>query len=273
MKRLLSIPLLGLLGLAILFSTEPAYARLSQAEIVDLYAHGKVFFREANETKDLAASRELYQKAALRFERIIQEGEIHNGKLFYNLGNIYFRMNDLGRAILNYRRALDYLPNDPNLIHNLNYARQRRQDRIEEPPQARAWRILFFWHYDLSARTRALIFAGAFCLFWTGAALRLFFRKPFLHGWMVGTAALSLLFLGSLLVERNVQRRTRPGVIIQSEVIARQGDSETYAPSFKEPLHAGAEFKMIERRGDWMLIELADARRCWCPANALALVR
>lgn len=262
-----------LIGLVSLAFAWPLQAKLSQAEMVDLYAQGKELFREANETKDLDSARDLYQKAALRFERIAKEGGIHNGKLFYNLGNIYFKMSDIGQAILNYRRAQFYIPNDPNLIHNLNYARLRRQDRIEEPQKARVLKILFFWHYDLSSRTRTLLFASFFCLFWAGTTVRLFIRRPFIHGWMGGAAALSLLFLASLLVEASVQRRTRPGVIIQSEVIARQGDSETYEPSFKEPLHAGAEFVLVERRGDWVQIELADTRRCWCPAQAVGLVR
>ena len=87
----------------------------------------------------------------------MREGGIENGKLYYNLGNVYFRMNDIGRAILNYRRAESYIPNDPNLHQNLSYARSRRLDEIEERQKTKVLRTLFFWHYDLSGWTRSLM--------------------------------------------------------------------------------------------------------------------
>ena len=49
-------------------------------------------------------------------------------------------------------------------------------------------------------------------------------------------------------------------------MIARKGDGDTYEPSFKEPLHAGAEFKLMENRGEWYQVELADGQRCWIPS-------
>jgi uncharacterized protein YgiM (DUF1202 family) len=56
-------------------------------------------------------------------------------------------------------------------------------------------------------------------------------------------------------------------------VVARKGNSETYEPSFKDPLHSGTEFTLIEDRGDWYQIELADARTCWVTSKDVALVR
>ena len=120
--------------MALLFAAFSARAELGETEIADLFSQGKELFRQANEAaaNDPAEARELYHKAALRFERITREGGIQNGKLHYNIGNAYFRMNDFGRAILSYRRAEQYIPNDPNLQQNLDYARKRRTDRIEE---------------------------------------------------------------------------------------------------------------------------------------------
>lgn len=261
--------------LAFLFIMSAAGAELNDTEIADLFSQGKEFFRQANE---IAASkpqdaRDLYRKAALRFERISREGGVQNGKLYYNIGNAYFRMNDFGRAILNYRRAEQFIPNDPNLQQNLESARKRRTDRIEEQQRTKVLKTVFFWHYDLSARTRSTIFTIAFLILWGCAAARLFFPRPFLK-WVIGvSAALSVFFLASILVEHSNLRKHRPGVILAQEVIARKGDSETYQPSFKEPLHAGTEFTLVEDRGEWLHLELIDSRRCWIPSKAAGLVR
>ena len=68
-------------------------ANLDPAEVADLFSQAKLFFRQANEVveKNPLRAADLYGKSALRYERIIREGGIRNGKLYYNLGNVYFR--------------------------------------------------------------------------------------------------------------------------------------------------------------------------------------
>jgi tetratricopeptide (TPR) repeat protein len=248
---------------------------LDEAQVADLYTQAKDFFRQANELA--AASPEqaedLYRKAAMRYERILREGGIQNGKLYYNLGNVYFRLKDLGRAILNYRRAEQYIPNDPNLKQNLDYAREKRLDDIEEKQETKVLKTLFFWHYDLSTKGRIIIFSVCSMLLWTAAVIRIFSRASYLRWCITVSFILSLFLAGSLMAEEVSLRTTHPGVVISREVVARKGNSETYEPSFKDPLHSGTEFRLIEDRGSWYQIELADARTCWVHSKDVALVR
>jgi tetratricopeptide (TPR) repeat protein len=250
-------------------SPAAAGAPLSGEEAADLFSQAKEYFRQANEQAqvDADAARELYRKAALRFERIAREGDIHNGRLYYNIGNAYFRMADVGRAIVNYRRAALFTPNDPNLRQNLDYARTRRIDRIEEKQRTRVLKTLFFWHYDLAPRTRLLLFTLASGLLWTGAAVALFRRRAALRWTVLVCALLTAAMLGSLLVDLVQSSRNVAGVVVASEVVARKGDGETYERAFEEPLHAGTEFTLIESRADWEQVELADGSRCWLPSG------
>jgi len=61
-------------------------------------------------------------------------------------------------------------------------------------------------------------------------------------------------------------------VVLEHEVVGRKGDSTTFEPTFKEPLHMGAEFKLVEERKGWLHIELADGRRCWIPESAAGII-
>lgn len=232
------------------------------------------FFDQANalSVTDPDGARSLYEKAILRWERIAGEGGIRNGRLYYNLGNAYFLSGDLGRAILNYRRAERFIPNDPNLHQNLSYVGNQRTDRIEEPQRKRVLKTLFFWHYDLTTKTRAVLFVLFSLLFWACASARLFIRRASLSTLLVIGAILSVSLFSSLTVEALAHARDRSGVILASEVTGRKGNSETYQPSFQEPLHAGTEFSLIEDRGDWYHIALRDGRECWIPRNAAELV-
>jgi len=248
---------------------------LSEEDIQDIYSQAKDLFRNANEAAsgNPQKAKELYKKAAMRFERLVRDGGIRNGKLYYNIGNTYFRMGDLGRAILYYRVAEQYIPGDPNLIQNLEYACSRRRDRVEERQQTKVLKTIFFWHYDLSLQVRSFVFAGCFLAFWIGLSIRFFRRRAAPRWALVCLGVLAVLFLGSLVTDAISRAQNTPGVILAEEVTARKGDGETYEPAFKEPLHAGTEFTLIEARSSWLQVELPDGRRCWLHQDAVGLVR
>ena len=85
-------------------------------------AHG--LFRGATNTA-------MYAEAAQQYEYLVKEEGIRNGHLFYTQGNAWFMADDLGRAILNYRRAGHYLPNTDDVQHNLNTALEQRTEARE----------------------------------------------------------------------------------------------------------------------------------------------
>lgn len=243
---------------------------LDKAQILNLYHDGEASYRLAMECMktDPAKAKELFRKSVLSFERINGEGGIESGKLFYDIGNIYFRLGDTGRAVLNYRRAEKLMPHDMNLEQNLEYARSRCADKIEAKPETKVFKTLFFWHYDLDLKTRAIFFAIFFALVWVLAAVRLFVKEGWVRNCLIACAALSFLMGSSVGLEAFQQSGNRSGVIVAKEVIARKGDGTTFDPTFKEPLHAGTEFRLVEERRGWYYIELADGRRCWVPDSS-----
>ncbi len=224
------------------------------------------------EETDPSAAEEQYERALLHYERLVRDDGVRNGRLYYNIGNAYFRLGDIGRAILNYERASLYMPGDENVKANLEYARSRRIDRVEIEESERIFKTLFFLHYDVPLRIKLVIFTVVFALLWVFAALRLFLRAPALRTLIVVSAVLSGIFLASIVVESVHAWRNPEGVVTAREVIARKGDADTYQPSFTEPLHSGTEFVLIEERSEWLHIELEDGSRCWIPARAGELV-
>ena len=241
----------------------------------DLLNQANALFRQANETslRDPGAARDLYQRAALRLERIVREGGVQNGRLFYNLGNAYFQAGEIGRAILNYRRAALYIKGDHNLAQNLSQARKARQDSFEEKQQTRVLRTLLFWHYDFSPRVRSWLLAIFSAVFWAAAAIKLRRSQWMPRTVLLVSAVLAFLFVGSLVAEIVSGGRAEAGVILSPQVTARKGDGESYEPSFNQPLHAGTEFILLESRNDWHHVELPDGRQCWIPARSAGLVR
>jgi tetratricopeptide (TPR) repeat protein len=230
-------------------------------------------FQGANAAGSPDAAKPLYDKAILLYEKIIEQGGIHNAKLYYNLANAYLLKDDLGRAVLNYRRAEKLDPSDLNIKKNLTFARGRRLDRVETSTQRRVLGTLFFWHYDFSGRTKFLLasmFFAALCLALTLIVWR--GRGPATGVAAVLSAVLGIALLLSLLVAARRESATRPGVITAPEVVARQGDGPNYPPSFKDALHAGMEFDLVEHRPGWLHIRLSDGTDAWVPEDSAGLV-
>lgn len=239
-------------------------AKLSDSEVRSLFDQANTSFRAANLETDSTKQSKAYEQTILQFERLVREGNLRNAKLYYNLGNAYLLNENLGKAILNYRRAERLDRSDPDTQKNLNFARSRRLDRVGIKAEQRVRQTLFFWHYDFSPNMRVWLaclgFGGLCCVFtcmvWRGRGS---------HYTLI--AVLSGLLLtanaASLGVEAYTQAQAAFGVITDAEVMARQGDGLNYPTSFKDPLHAGTEFELLEHRSGWYHIRLADDSEGW----------
>lgn len=238
-------------------------------EIQVLIQEATSFFHQAGENDNPEQATKFYEKALLRYQKINKS--IPSGKVYYNIGNTYFRMGDIGQAIVNYRRAEQHIPGDPNLQHNLAYVLGKRQDTIIPQPKETLLKTLFFWHYNLSQSIRSTIFIASYIGFWviTGVV----FLTPWrISSWTLAPFATVTLLLASSLFLSNYGKEDAAGVITDREVVARKGDSRSYQSSFTTPLHAGTEFILLEKRGSWLYVELQDGRQCWLPARSSELI-
>ena len=71
---------------------------------------------------------ENYQQAINQYEALLQQGS--SAEIYYNLGNAYYRIDNITRAILNYERALLLSPGDEDIRFNLQLARSKTVDKI-----------------------------------------------------------------------------------------------------------------------------------------------
>ena len=111
-----------------MFAAGAASQEISSASVTEehLAAAEEAFGRAIElDVTDPESAGDYYRKAILHYERLVASG-VRNGNLYYNIGNVWFRLDDMGRAILNYKRSELYNPADPNLEQNLQFARSRR---------------------------------------------------------------------------------------------------------------------------------------------------
>jgi hypothetical protein len=261
-----------LTGFLFITTTTSTQADSPKEQVYSLFNQANQYFRQANSTDNPEQAKKFYEQAILSFERIIDEGGIRNAKLYYNLANAYFLRGQIGKAILNYRRAAK-LGNDSDIQKNLNFARSQRKDQVAIKTQRRVLHTLFFWHYDFTQKTKFLmmcIFFGIACI--SAAAAIWFHRSTQSVVTSIICGLLTICLFGSIVIEAGAKSKKVGGVITAQEVTAYQGDSKNYPTSFKEPLHEGTEFELLERRSGWFHIKLFDDSEGWIPDNSAELI-
>lgn len=235
-----------------------------------LFSEANTQFEQAN-VKALtnpADAQELYQASILKYQYLIDHLNVHAAGLHTNLGNAYFLLGDHGRAVLNYQRALAIDPLDADVLHNLEYVRSLTVDELPSTRGQQIRHMLSFWH-RWSFATRLGILALANISLWILLACLFYRRSRWLYGSIAGVALISLMFVLSLLVSYQGWDNSVDAVVVEREVVARQGNGYIYDNAFASPLHSGTEFAILERRDDWYHAELLDGTTCWLPVRSV----
>ncbi|NND71844.1 MAG: tetratricopeptide repeat protein [Rhodothermales bacterium] len=103
-----------------------------------------------------------YRDAADVYQLTIDEG-FESAALHYNLGNSFYRLDELGYAILHYERALEIEPDNAAVQHSITLARSQTLDQFSRVPDP-------FWKPVISKLARI---ARAGTYFWIGFGLYL----------------------------------------------------------------------------------------------------
>jgi tetratricopeptide (TPR) repeat protein len=220
----------------------------------------------------------LYRQALVGFQSLIEEG-FRTAGLYYNVGNTCLRLGDVGRAIVNYRRALRLRPGDENIRKNLQSARNLCELQLPKPAASALAETILFWHYGTSAAARARAGLAAYAAFWLLLLARLVVRRGGAGlRWTAGAAAGLALVLGaSAGWDRFAAGGRMEGVITAERAVLRKGNGEYYDPQLDRPLPAGVEVRVMETREDvrgaeWLHVLLTDGKEGWLRAAEVEVI-
>ena len=219
--------------------------------------------------------REEYAEAIQQYEALIGQG-YRDAAVHYNLGNAYLESGDLGRAILNYLRAEELSPRDPDILANLELARSRTVDQLEAEGDSLVASISDFgrrWATTGEFGTAALLLwaAGA-------AAVGTFILRPdmqrrnILRSGAAVCIAVMLICLVLLLSMLYSNPYKNTGVVTEDTVEVLSGPGQQYEEVFA--LHSGAQVRLVDSRHGWLQVALPGGElKGWAPAHVLEAVR
>jgi TPR repeat len=190
-----------------------------------------------------------------------------NPSLFYNLGNAYFRTGEVGRAILNYERALALDPAQPEARANLQLVRD----------QARALELTGGWaEQHLAYLTRdQYAWLGA-AAFWGAAAILcgLYSSKRRPVVWIFALLLLGTISAGAAFAVYELETGSAGSdlaVVTGKNIQARLATAESAGTVLLLP--PGSEIKILSTRGNWSYAALPNDLVGWIPAKSAETVR
>jgi tetratricopeptide (TPR) repeat protein len=221
-------------------------------------------FQEAN----TAYTRGKYAAARQRYEQILQRG-LADERLYYNLGNTYFRQGHLGRAIWAYEKALKLAPGHAEAEHNLRLARDTAQSRVRDKiigaAQPGRWQRLV---ERFSVSGAAVWFFALWYLAFGLAVTVLLLRPGVLRASLIGLAVLlSVLALGfgRVYYDRvGYAEGVRRAIVLDDKVAVREGPQAIANKSFE--VHAGLKVEIAAREDRWVKIRLVNGLEGWVRA-------
>ena len=242
-----------------------AAAAWAENEPDDMLEKAIASYGRALESGDRDARLADFRRAQRIFGALV-DGGAENAALQTNLGNAALQAEDLGHAILAYRRALLLDPSHSRARQNLIHARSLLADWVPRPAEGGVLDTFFFWHEATSRAARSRIAAACFALACLGFSVATLMRSALPRFVAIPAACAWLALMVSLAFDPARAARDE-GVVVASEATARSADSINAPGRFAEPLPAGSEVKILEDRGGWIHIELHNGRNAWLVAS------
>jgi tetratricopeptide (TPR) repeat protein len=206
--------------------------------------------------------------AAVRaYESVLQLG-VTSPELEFNLGNAHLKAEEIGPAVLHYRRALKINPTYESALTNINYARSLTQDL--KPEERSESRLAWIGELRLGPSVAAALLFFAFTGFVAvaGLRLRIWRERAWTAVFQAVLGAIVLLLGGALLFEWSVLEGRDEGVVMVSEVDVRAGPGDTYTVSFR--LHEGTEVEILRHSSGWQEVKVSDRLQGWVPEDIVS---
>ncbi|MGM0530548.1 MAG: tetratricopeptide repeat protein [Bacteroidota bacterium] len=205
-----------------------------------------------------------YGEAINAYKRVLDQGYESPG-IYYNLGNAYYKTNQLAPAILNYERARLRDPGNEDIQHNLDLARSQITDKIENIPDffITQWinQFIDVFPSDIWALISMIAFIAFLVLFSVYLySLRIGLKKS---GFWIGLLALAIAVASFIFAaqQKDEVANSEQAIVFSTKVTVKSSPAESGTDLFV--LHEGTKVFIEDKMGEWYRIRLSDGNQGW----------
>ena len=208
------------------------------------------------------------------YESIIENQGV-NATLYMNLGNCWLKRDEVAKAILCYERAYLIDPSDPDVKFNLELARTKTVDKVNQVNQL----FIVVWFKKLLAVLdvngwaimTVILFAAA--ILFTGVLL--FSKKSGIRKISFSFSVIFLLlsilsFIFATTQMGNIRNRDT-AIIMSPSVTVKSTPTSSGTDLFI--IHEGRKVQILDSSmKEWVEIRLEDGNTGWVPVNVMEII-
>ncbi|MEM6685081.1 MAG: tetratricopeptide repeat protein [Bacteroidota bacterium] len=220
------------------------------------------------ETANKAYNDGNFPEAITQYKSILETGK-HSAEIYYNLGNAYYKSNEIGPSIYYFEKALQLSPKDEDILNNLAFAKNMTIDAIEPLPKTQLSKfvngITGMFSYNQWAWI-AVIF-GFLCVIsfllyqfsYQTLKKRIYFLVSFIAFlFILGTVAIAYQQYGKA-------KADRPAIVFAKETAVKSEPNLRSDEVFV--LHEGTKVQVLDTVNNWKKIQLIDGKIGWIIAE------
>lgn len=233
------------------------------ASALDAYKRGEA-------AKTVAERKEAFNTALNEFLQIEKEGSptFGTGRLYYDIGNAYFQLEDYPKAILYYSRAESLMPANDLLIHNLALARAK----AGVTQKNKGWLNTFLLDSWLPLPRRLQLFSFFAATAILLASLWIWSGRR----WLLRCAIVSAILLAAVAANLVATRYLAPiEAVVTTASFLRTDAGTAYAKVDEKPLSPGLGVEVLSLSQDqqWAKIAMPDGTFGFVPTASIELIR
>ncbi len=207
------------------------------------------------------------------YNTIIERGMLSD-RLYFNMGNTYYKQGNISKAILYYQKAKKLSPADDDILYNLKVAQAQTKDRIEQVPEffLKSWNrsiesLFGCTGWTILSLVGLVALFGSVLLFLLSSNIRV--RKS---GFGVGILALILTITSTIYAssQRQYMLEHNSAVVMSRTLSVKSSPDRAATDLFV--LHEGTTVDIVQRLGDWCNITIADGKKGWVEAKRIEII-
>ena len=207
-------------------------------------------------------SAEEYSAAIEIYEDIIKNFDHED--IYYNLGNSYFRVGDIGNSIWSYEKALELSPRDADINFNIKYLRSMVRDKILPPDDM--YLISLYKSVMLRFSLHDILLMLGFTILFISIKYSINYFSDILKGFNVIinylALTLSVIFCWMTLDKYWDVSDKYHGIITASAVDVRSSPLDR-GENIVFRIHEGTKAEIHNFQSGWIEIMLLDGKKGW----------
>ena len=218
-----------------------------------LFEQGNTLYNDGN-----------YIEAIDKYMDVLNNGK-HSAALYFNLGNAYYKLNNIASSIYYYEKALQLAPNDKDILNNIAFARNMTVDVVDTIPEVGLSKYVKSITNTMSFDSWAK-FAVGFVVLFVVLFLMYYFsytsiKKRLAFIGSMASIALTCVTVSLAYHKYNLERNDKPAIVFAKEAQIKSEPNLRSAEAFR--LHEGTKVQILDTVNNWKKIKLADGKTGW----------